>query len=210
MKQRAIVYAIGPSPLDKNIIWAGTDDGLIHVTLDGGKKWKDVTPSAIASWDKISQIDAGHFNKGTAYLAVNSMRKDDMKPHIFKTHYFGNTWKEVTTGMNPSGPVNAVREDHKQKGLLFAGTEREVYFSSNDGENWQSLRMNMPPSSIRDLVIHENDLVIGTHGRSIWIFDDFSSLRELPALNSKKTHLFEPSDTYRVRFNMFSEHPFTT
>ncbi len=207
MPQRAIVYAIGPSPLDKNIIWAGTDDGLVHVTIDGGETWADVTPSAISSWDKISQIDAGHFDKGTAYIAVNAIRKDDMQPHIFKTHDFGVTWQEVTSGMNPSGPVNTVREDHKQKGLLFAGTEREVYFSSNDGESWQSLRMNMPASSIRDLVIHENDLVIGTHGRSIWILDDFSSLRELSALNSNDTHLFQPSDTYRVRFNMFSDTP---
>jgi len=207
MPQRAIVYALGPSALDENIIWAGTDDGLVHVTTDGGKTWKDVTPSAISSWDKISQIDAGHFNKSTAYIAINSIRKDDMKPHIFKTHDFGKTWLEITSGMNPSGPVNVVREDHKQKGLLFAGTEREVYFTSNDGKSWQSLRMNMPASSIRDLVIHENDLVIGTHGRSIWILDDFSSLRELENLNSNSVHLFQPSDTYRVRFNMFSDTP---
>ena len=207
MPQRAIVYAIGPSPLDKNIIWAGTDDGLVHVTLDGGKTWKDVTPSTITSWDKISQIDASHFNKGTAYVAVNAIRKDDMQPHIYKTHDFGKTWQEVVSGMNPSGPVNTVREDPLQKGLLFAGTEREVYFSSNDGESWQSLRMNMPASSIRDLVIHDNDLVIGTHGRSIWILDDFSPLRELASLTTKPVHLFEPSDAYRVRFNMFSDTP---
>ena len=207
MPQRAIVYAIGPSPLDKNIIWAGTDDGLVHITLDGGETWKDVTPSTITSWDKISQIDASHFNIGTAYVAVNAIRKDDMQPHIYKTHDFGKTWQEVVSGMNPSGPVNTVREDPLQKGLLFAGTEREVYFSSNDGESWQSLRMNMPASSIRDLVIHDNDLVIGTHGRSIWILDDFSPLRELTSLTTKRLHLFEPSDAYRVRFNMFSDTP---
>jgi photosystem II stability/assembly factor-like uncharacterized protein len=207
MAQRAIVYAIGPSSLDKNIIWAGTDDGLVQVTRDGGKTWKDVTPSKITSWDKISQIDAGHFNKGTAYVAVNAIRKDDMQPHIYKTHDFGKTWQEIVSGMNPSGPVNTVREDHLQKGLLFAGTEREVYFSSNDGESWQSLRMNMPASSIRDLVIHDNDLVIGTHGRSIWILDDFSPLRELASLTAKQVHLFKPSEAYRVRFNMFSDTP---
>lgn len=207
MQQRAIVYAMGPSPLDKNIIWAGTDDGLIHVTLDGGTNWKDVTPPSLSSWDKISQIDAGHFDTGTAYVAVNSMRKDDMLPHIFKTHDFGVTWQEITSGMNSSGPVNVVREDVKQKGLLFAGTEREVYFSSNDGESWQSLKLNMPVTSIRDLVLHDNDLVIGTHGRSIWILDDFSMLRELSKFDSKKNHLFQPSDAYRVRFNMFTDTP---
>ncbi len=207
MPQRAIVYAIGPSPLDNNIIWAGTDDGLVHVTLDGGKTWNDVTPSTLTSWDKISQIDAGHFNKGTAYVAVNAIRKDDMQPHIYKTHDYGKTWEEVVSGMNPSGPVNTVREDPKQKGVLFAGTEREVYFSSNDGGAWQSLRMNMPATSIRDLVIHDNDLVIGTHGRSIWILDDFSPLRDLASLTAKRSYLFAPSDAYRVRFNMFSDTP---
>lgn len=207
MQPRAIVYAIGPSPLDKDIIWAGTDDGLIQVTRDGGKTWKEVTPSTTTSWDKISQIDAGHFDAGTAYVAVNAIRKDDMQPHIYKTHDYGETWKEVVSGMNPSGPVNTVREDPKQKGLLFTGTEREVYFSSNDGGYWQSLRMNMPASSIRDLVVHENDLVIGTHGRSIWILDDLSPLRELASLSGQGTHLFTPSDAYRVRFNMFSDTP---
>jgi hypothetical protein len=208
MPQRAVIYSIGPSPLDKNIIWAGTDDGLVHVTTDGGKVWKDVTPKALSSWDKISQIDAGHFDKNTAYISVNAFRKDDLKPHIFSTHDGGATWKEITKGMNPSGPVNAVREDPKQKGLLFAGTEREVYFSSDDGENWQSLRMNMPATSIRDLVIHENDLVIGTHGRSVWILDNISPLREMASVASAKSaYLFQPVPGIRVRDNMFSDTP---
>ncbi|MGB5553514.1 MAG: glycoside hydrolase, partial [Flavobacteriaceae bacterium] len=207
MPQRAIVYALAPSPLDKDLIWAGTDDGLVHFTNDGGKNWQDVTPPSLTSWDKISQIDAGHFEKGTAYIAVNAIRKDDMKPHIFKTHDFGKTWIEVVTGMNPSGPVNVVREDHKQKGLLFAGTEREVYFSNDDGATWHSLRMNMPASSIRDLVLHENDLVIGTHGRSIWILDDFSPLRELGKESAQNSYLFEPSLATRVRHNMFADTP---
>ncbi len=207
MPQRAIVYAIGPSPLDKNIIWAGTDDGLVHITTNGGNTWENVTPPALTSWDKISQIDASHFNSGTAYIAVNAIRKNDMKPHIYKTHDFGKNWSEVVSGMNPSGPVNVVREDHKQQGLLFAGTERAVYFSNNDGASWQSLQLNMPASSIRDLVIHQNDLVIGTHGRSIWILDDFSPLRQLTKLQSQKNYLFQPSETIRVRFNMFSDTP---
>jgi len=207
MPQRAIVYALGPSPLDKDIIWAGTDDGLVHITIDGGQNWKDVTPTKLTSWDKISQIDASHFEKGTAYIAVNAIRKDDMKPHIYSTQDFGETWEEIVNGMEGSGPVNVVREDVKQKGLLFAGTEREVYFSNDKGESWQSLRLNMPASSIRDLVVHENDLVIGTHGRSIWILDDFSPLRELNIVSSKKVHLFQPSMATRVRFNMFSDTP---
>lgn len=204
---RAIVYALGPSPLNKDIIWAGTDDGLVQVTSDGGDNWTNVTPSEIGPWDKISQIDAGHFEEGTAYIAVNAIRNDNMSPLVYKTHDFGKTWEKITSGMNSIGPVNTVREDHVAKGLLFAGTEREVYFSVDDGANWQSLRMNMPASSIRDLVIHENDLVIGTHGRSIWILDDFSSLRELTILPESKPYLFQPSLATRVRFNMFADTP---
>lgn len=207
MPQRAIVYALGPSPLDKDIIWAGTDDGLVHVTTNGGKTWKDITPASLSSWDKISQIDASHFDKGTAYIAVNSIRKDDMQAHIFKTDNFGTTWEEIVSGLENSGPINVIREDNKQKGLLFAGSEREVYFSINNGQSWQSLRLNMPASSIRDLVVHENDLVIGTHGRSIWILDDFSPLRELSKIEDNKAHLFQPSLATRVRFNMFSDTP---
>jgi photosystem II stability/assembly factor-like uncharacterized protein len=114
--------------LKKEIIWAGTDDGLVHLTIDGGKTWKDVTPPALKSWDKVTQIDAGHFDEQTAYISVNAIRKDDMKPYIYRTHDGGVTWKEITLGLYEIGPVNAVREDPKQQGLLFAGTEREVYF----------------------------------------------------------------------------------
>ncbi len=206
MPQRAIVYALGPSPLDKDILWAGTDDGLVQLTIDGGKTWKNITPTSLSAWDKISQIDAGHFDKGTAYIAVNAIRKDDMRPHIYRTHDYGDTWEEVVVGMATSGPVNVVREDVKQPGLLFAGTEREVYFSIDDGGVWQSLRKNMPASSVRDLVVHDNDLVIGTHGRSIWIMDDFAPLRELKAVGSKP-YFHEPSTAYRVRFNMFADTP---
>lgn len=208
MPQRAIIYAVSASALDVNTIWAGTDDGLIHITKDGGKNWKDVTPPAMKSWDKVSIMDAGHFDVNTAYAAINAIRKDDMKPHIFRTNDGGATWKEIVKGMNPMGPVNVVREDPKQKGLLFAGTEREVYFSIDDGENWQSLRMNMPATSIRDLVIHEDDLVIGTHGRSIWIMDNINPLREqAKAAAAEKAYLFSSPVTIRVRDNMFLDTP---
>jgi len=208
MRQRAIIYAVSASALDVNTLWAGTDDGLIHITKDGGKNWKDVTPPAMKSWDKVSIMDAGHFDVNTAYAAINAIRKDDMKPHIFRTHDGGATWKEIVKGMNPMGPVNVVREDPKQKGLLFAGTEREVYFSIDDGENWQSLRMNMPATSIRDLVIHEDDLVIGTHGRSIWIMDNINPLREqAKAASAEKAYLFSSPVAIRVRDNMFLDTP---
>jgi photosystem II stability/assembly factor-like uncharacterized protein len=182
MARRGVIYAVGPSPRDVNVIWAGTDDGLVHVTRDGGKQWTNVTPPELRSWDKVSQVDASHFDTNTAYISVNAIRRDDMRPHIFKTHDGGRTWTRITSGLNAFGPVNVVREDPRQRGLLFAGTEREVVFSIDDGENWQSLRLNMPATSIRDLVVKDDDLVIGTHGRSIWILDNIAPLRGLPGL----------------------------
>lgn len=207
MRQRAVIYSVAGSKLNKDVIWAGTDDGLIHLTKDGGKTWKDVTPPALTSWDKVSQLDGGHFDASTMYAAINAIRKDDMKPHIFRTHDGGATWKEITKGLNPISPINVVREDPKQPGLLFAGSEREVYFSADDGENWQSLRQNMPASSVRDLVVHEDDVVIGTHGRSIWILDNISPLRGMAKMDVKKNTLFQPATTTRVRHNMFSDTP---
>lgn len=207
MPRRGVIYAVGPSPLDVNTIWAGTDDGLVHITRNGGANWKDVTPSELRAWDKISQLDAGHFDTETAYIAVNAIRRDDMRPHIYRTHNGGKTWTGIVRGLPKNGPVNVVREDPKQPGLLFAGTEREVYFSIDDGDNWQSLRMNMPASSIRDLVIHGDDLVIGTHGRSIWILDNIAPLREVVEAAAKPTYLFTPPLATRVRWNMFSDTP---
>lgn len=207
MRPRAVIYAVAGSAKDKNVIWAGTDDGLVHRTADGGKTWKDVTPPTLSSWDKISQLDGGHFDANTIYVAVNAIRKNDMKPHIFRTHDGGATWKEIVKGLNPISPINVVREDSKQPGLLFAGSEREVFFSVDDGENWQILRMNMPGSSARDLVIHEDDLVVGTHGRSIWILDNISPLRSLAKMDPKKSFLFPPAQATRVRHDMFSDTP---
>ena len=207
MAQRAIIYALAPSPLQEDIIWAGTDDGLIHLTKDGGETWQDVTPVDLSSWDKVSQIDAGHFDEKSAYVAVNAIRKDNMNPLIYKTDDFGETWELIVANLPEIGPVNVVREDKKKEGLLFAGTERSVYFSINDGANWQPLRQNMPATSIRDLVIHDNDLVIGTHGRSIWIMDNIGLLRELNELDAETIFLANPGTGYRVRDNMFSDTP---
>jgi photosystem II stability/assembly factor-like uncharacterized protein len=195
--RRGVVYAIAPSPLDVNIIWAGTDDGLIHMTRDGGKTWNNVTPPQLRPWDKVSQLDASHFDGRTAYAAVNSIRLDDMRPHIFRTHDGGATWQEVARTL-PANPINVVREDPVREGLLFAGSETQAWVSFNDGDDWHSLRQNMPATSIRDLVIHEDDLVVATHGRGFWILDDMSPLRQLTAqIAGASAHLFEPRDTIR-------------
>jgi photosystem II stability/assembly factor-like uncharacterized protein len=208
MPRRGVIYAVAPSPLDVDTIWAGTDDGLVHVTRDGGKNWQDVTPKELRSWDKVSQIDAGHFDRNTAYVAVNAIRRDDMRPHVYRTHDGGATWTSIVDGLEEAGPVNVAREDPRQPGLLFAGTERAVYFSRDDGERWQSLRLNMPASSVRDLVIHEDDLVVGTHGRSIWILDSISPLRELArAEAAERAYLFPPPLATRVRWNTFLDTP---
>lgn len=207
MARRGVIYAVGPSPLDVNTIWAGTDDGRVHITTNGGGNWTEVTPPQMSTWDKVSQIDASHFDVNTAYIAINAIRKDDMTPYVYRTRDGGKSWDLITKGMNPNGSINVVREDPKQPGLLYAGSEREVYFSIDDGNNWQSLRNNMPATSIRDLVIHEDDLVVGTHGRSAWILDNIAPLREMAKSKSGSAYLFTPSLTTRVRDNMFHDTP---
>src|SRR5215203_546923 len=206
MPRRGVIYTVAPSYKDVNTIWCGTDDGLIQVTRDGGKTWKDVTPPAITSWSKVSLMDASHTDANTAYAAVNRIRCDDMHPHIYRTNDGGKTWKEIVNGL-PDDPINVVREDPKQKGLLFAGSERAVYVSFDDGEHWQSLRLNMPATSIRDLVVKDDDLVIGTHGRSFWILDDIESLRQISQKKIQNTVLFKPASAYRVRWNMNTDTP---
>jgi photosystem II stability/assembly factor-like uncharacterized protein len=205
--RRGVIYAVAPSPKDVNVIWAGTDDGLIHITKDGGKNWKNVTPPAIDSWSKISQIDASHSDINTAYVAVNRIRLDDQKPHIYRTTDGGTTWQEIVKGL-PDGPVNTVKEDPRRPGLLFAGTEIAVFVSYNNGDSWESLRLNMPATSIRDLVIHNDDLVVGTHGRSFWILDDISPLRQYnSALLDSEVHLFAPQEAIRVKRNVNTDTP---
>ena len=207
MPRRGVIYTVAPSPKDINTIWCGTDDGLIHVTKDGGKIWKNVTPAAITSWSKISLMDASYFDVNTAYAAVNRIRLDDMHPHIYKTNDGGKTWKEIVTGL-PNDPINVVREDPTRKGLLFAGSERAVYVSFDEGEHWQSLRLNMPATSVRDLVIKDDDLVIGTHGRGFWILDNINPLRQLSnQLINQTAILYKPADAYRVKWNLWPDTP---
>jgi photosystem II stability/assembly factor-like uncharacterized protein len=207
MPRRGVVYTLAPSFKDVNTIWAGTDDGLIHVTRDGGKTWQNVTPPALTSWSKVSIIDAGHFDAQTAYAAVNRIRLDDMRPHVYRTHDGGKTWAEIVGGL-PADPVNVVREDSARRGLLFAGSERAVYFSTDDGEHWQTLRLNMPATSIRDLVVHQDDVVVGTHGRSFWVLDDITPLRQLDSkVAASEAVLFEPQLAYRVQRNVNTDTP---
>jgi len=207
MPRRGVIYTVAPSYKDINTIWCGTDDGLIHVTKDGGKTWKNVTPPDVTAWSKISLMDAGHFDANTAYAAVNRIRCDDMRPHIYKTTDGGRSWKEIVNGL-PNDPINVIKEDPLQKGLLFAGSERAVYVSFDGGDHWQSLRLNMPATSIRDLVIKDDDIAIGTHGRSFWILDNITPLRQLAAGKvNNSTALYQPQKAYRIRWNMNTDTP---
>jgi photosystem II stability/assembly factor-like uncharacterized protein len=207
-KHRGVIYSVAPSPIDANLIWAGTDDGLIHVTRDGGKNWQNVTPPELTAWSKLAQMDASHFDTATAYAAVNRFRLDDLHPYIYRTHDGGKSWQKVVSGLPENEPVNTVREDPERKGLLFTGTERSVYVSWDDGDHWQSLQMNLPPTSIRDLVVHHDDVVVGTHGRSFWILDNITPLRQFsPEIANARAHLFAPQLTYRVRRNNNTDTP---
>src|SRR5271169_1645867 len=207
-KQRGVIYALAPSPLDINRIWAGTDDGLIWLTTDGGSNWNNITPPQLSAWQKVSVMEASHFDAQTAYAAINTLRLDDLRPHIYRTRDGGKTWTEITGGIPDNENVNAVREDPKRKGLLFAGTERAVSVSFDDGDHWQSLRLNLPATSVRDLTIKNDDLAIGTHGRGFWILDDITPLRQLDdKVIAGNAYLFEPELTYRVRWNMNTDTP---
>ena len=207
-KQRGVIYAVAPSSLDVNRIWAGTDDGLIWLTTDGGKNWNDITPPQLSAWQKVSVIEASHSDPQTAYAAINTLRLDDLRPHIYRTRDSGKTWTEIVNGIPANENVNAVREDPKRKGLLFAGTERAVYVSFDDGDHWQSLRLNMPATSVRDVLIKDDDLAVATHGRGFWILDDITPLRQLDdKVLAGNAYLFAPELAYRVRWNTNTDTP---
>jgi photosystem II stability/assembly factor-like uncharacterized protein len=205
--RRGVIYTVAPGKKDVNVIWTGTDDGLIHRTSDGGKTWVNVTPPGLTAWSKVSLIDASPFDDLTAYAAINRFRLDDLKPHVYRTHDGGKTWKEIVKGLL-GDPVNAVREDPVRKGLLYAGTERMVHVSFDDGESWQPLRLNMPATSIRDLVVHGDDLVVGTHGRGFWILDDVTPLRQLDGKTAADVPFFyAPQTAIRVRRSRNTDTP---
>jgi photosystem II stability/assembly factor-like uncharacterized protein len=204
--RRGVIYALGPSYKNIDVLWAGTDDGLIHVTQNGGKTWSDVTPHELTPWSKVSMIDAGRFDVNTAYAAVSRFKLDDLRPHIYRTHNAGATWTEIVNGLPDGAIVDTVREDPVRKGLLFCGTETAVYFSIDDGDHWNPLRLNMPATSIRDLVVHDDDVVVGTHGRSFWVLDDITALRQISATD-ESTKLFSPELATRVHWNNNTDTP---
>jgi len=208
-KHRGVIYTIAPSFRRLNLLWVGTDDGLIWVTHNGGRTWRNVTPPALTPWSKVSILEASHFDTLSAYAAINRFRLDDVAPHISRTRDGGKTWTEIVEGIPSNENVNVVREDPVRRGLLFAGTERSVYVSFDDGDHWQSLRQNLPPSSMRDLQVHDNDLIVGTHGRSIWILDNLTPLRQIAAAARATggAYLFQPAAAYRVRWNANTDTP---
>ncbi len=199
-KRRGVIYTIGPSFVRGGEIWAGTDDGLIQVTRDEGKTWENVTPPELTPWTKVTHLEASHSDAGTAYAAVDRHRLDDYQPYLYRTRDFGKSWQRVTSGIPDGSFLNCVREDPARKGLLYVCTEKGVYVSFNDGDDWQSLQLNLPTTSVRDLVVHENDLVIATFGRSFWILDDVTPLRQMDShVAASDAWLFRPQAAIRMR-----------
>jgi photosystem II stability/assembly factor-like uncharacterized protein len=192
-----VVYTIAPSPLLVPMLWAGTDDGLIQLTLNDGKTWTDVTPPALKPWHRVTMIEASHFDFNTAYASVDCHQLGDFGPHIYRTRDQGRTWTEITAGLPAEGYVHVVREDPERQGLLFAGTERGAFVSFDDGDHWQSLQLDLPHTSTRDFQVYSGDLLVGTHGRGIYVIDDISSLRQITdQVAAADAYLFKPADAY--------------
>jgi photosystem II stability/assembly factor-like uncharacterized protein len=192
---RGVIYAVAPSPLRAPLLWIGTDDGLIQVTVDDGKTWQNVTPPAVDAWSRVTTIEASHFDPNEAYASVDRHQLADFNPHIYRTRDLGRTWQEITRGLPAGVYVHVVKEDPGRRGLLFAGTERGAFVSFDSGDTWQSLQLNLPVTSMRDFEIAGHDLVLATHGRGFWVLDDISVLRQLtPAIAASPAHLFKPSE----------------
>jgi photosystem II stability/assembly factor-like uncharacterized protein len=203
-----VVFTIAPSVLSGETIWAGSDTGLIHLTRDGGKTWKDVTPTGLTAWSKISFIEASHYDPAIAYAAVDRSRLDDQVPYLYRTRDYGSSWQLITNGIAAHAFLRGIREDTEKKNLLFAGTELGVYVSFDDGDHWQSLQLNLPVTSVRDLAIHGDDLIVATHGRSFWILDDITPLRQASdAGKANAAWLYRPAPAYRIDNDSFTGTP---
>ncbi len=205
-RRRGAIYSVAASFQSTDTLWAGTDDGFVWVTRDHGKNWKNITPPQLTPWSKITQISASKFDDETAYISVSRFRINDLHPYIYRTHDGGATWEIISAGLPDNAPVDTVREDSVRKGLLFAGTETDVWMSLDAGDHWQSLQYNLPHTSMRDLWIKDDDLIVATHGRSFWILDDISALRHLDSVKSD-AYLFKPGDAYRVRRSAYTDTP---
>jgi photosystem II stability/assembly factor-like uncharacterized protein len=196
--RRGVISAVAPSSVDSRVIWAGTDDGLVHVTSDGGAVWRNVTPPQLAPWTSIASIEASRFDPNSAYAAVNTEEQDDPRPHLYRTKDRGETWEEITRGLPVRGSVNAIREDAFRRGLLFTATTDTVHVSFDDGVLWQSLRLNLPATTVRDLIVKDSDVVIATGGRGFWILDDISTLRQMTGdVARSDAFLFRPPTAWR-------------
>jgi hypothetical protein len=204
VRRHGVVYSIAPSPLRAGLIWAGTDDGYIWVTRPSTSSgqalhWQNVTPPELSAWSKVGTIEASHHDPAVAYAAIDRHRLDDYKPYVYRTSDGGATWTSISSGIPAGSFVNAVREDPVRAGLLYAGTERGVYVSFDDGANWQPLQLNLPVTSVRDIAVHGNDLVLATHGRAFWVMDDIAPLRQIAQAPRDRSYLFAPVTAYRVR-----------
>ena len=192
------IFAANESPLKEGVLWVGSDDGLIHVSQNGGKSWDNVTPKGMPEWMMINSVEPSTFDAGTCYVAGTRYKLGDFAPYLYKTSDYGKTWVKITNGINPEHFTRVVREDPKQKGLLYAGTETGMYISFNDGKNWQAFQLNLPIVPITDLAIKDNNLIVATQGRSLWIIDDLTVLHQLYDSNTTENRLFKPKDTYRM------------
>ena len=197
--KRGVIYTIAPSPLQAALIWVGTDDGLIQRSPDDGKTWENVTPPALTAWSRVTMLEASHFDANTAYAGVDRHQLQDFEPYLYRTKDAGKTWQKITSGLPAGVYVHTVKEDPARQGLLFAGTERGVFLSFDDGDHWQPLQLNLPVTSMRDFEIYGNDLIVATHGRGFWVIDDISPLRQLSeAVLQGDAYLFKPADAINV------------
>jgi len=193
------IFAAQESSLQEGLLWVGSDDGLVHVTRNGGQTWDNVTPKGMPEWMMINSVEPSAFDPATCYIAGTKYKSGDFAPYLYKTSDYGKTWSKITNGINPEHFTRVVREDPKQKGLLYAGTETGMYISFNDGKNWKQFQLNLPIVPITDLTIKDNSLIVATQGRSLWMIDDLTVIHQLYDADKSKNMLFKPKDTYRMR-----------